>query len=78
MSMGHHAHEAQTDDEYLSGSGDTNGVTGDMHCCPALALSPALRFGDVFQVETNLPLEMMGVETNRFGAPVIEPRPPRS
>lgn len=78
MSAVHHAHHAQMDDETISGSGDAKGMPGDMHCCPALALSPSPRFGDVLQVFIDIPLETRAVETYRFGTPGIELRPPRS
>ena len=79
MSMGHHAHhEGQTDAISVSDRVDDSGMPSDMHCCPALTLSPSSHFDDVSQVAIDIPLEMGFAETNRFGAPGIEPRPPRS
>ena len=78
MSMGHHAHDSETDGHAVSDGDNAKGMPGDMHCCPALALSPSQRFADVSQAAIDVPLQMGVIEPHRFGAPGIEPRPPRS
>lgn len=78
MSMLQDAHAEHTGGMTLSDGDEAKRMAGDMPCCPALALSPSNRFGDVLWIVGDVPLEISVLKTNRFSVPGVEPRPPRS